>query len=116
MIDQRKEYLASRLRNLDSQSLIKVVDYDKPLCTDTYSYDEATGFICTFAVAVGVAELNIPDLTNNKVVELINDAGYTVGSPSGIPGNFYTTNRESDIRRLCEEILLERGEATGDSR
>jgi hypothetical protein len=48
-------------------------------------------------------------MTNDRAKELIEERwGKTMITTSGIPGEFYTTNREQDIKDLAKEILSQR--------
>jgi len=54
---------------------------------------------------LGIHELNIPDMTEEKLVGIIHNLGFSLNRMSGVPGNYYTVNRYEDLIRLCQEII-----------
>ena len=44
-------------------------------------------------------------MTNDRCRGILQDLGYDLNPMKGTPGEFYTTERERDIKALCREIL-----------
>lgn len=50
-------------------------------------------------------------MTNARCRDLIRAAGIDLNPMSGVPGTYYTIDREADLRRLVILILCERAES-----
>lgn len=60
------------------------------------------------AVGLGVPELNETNMSDKRCKELIDACQVDRNCMSGIQGEYYTTNREQDLKKLIVEILYER--------
>lgn len=114
--DQRYLSIKSRLEALPREALQKFLDYPNFVCYDEYNYDEANTSFCPVAIMLGVPEYiesNNLKATQALAVELIKELGakhpgFIFGTVKGEAGEFYTVNREQDLKRLCREILSAR--------
>lgn len=105
--DPRKTGLKNGLRQLTSEQIRTVLSWPFPMVLDTYNYDN--GCYCPLAVGVGIpARMEKP--THQKVFDELTKMGYSVYNTRGIKGDFYTCDREKDLRIAAEEVLIERGE------
>lgn len=84
---------------------------------DEYNYDEQGQHFCPLAVAFDLpAKLHVKDvtLTNALVrgeVQRVGEAampGFKISPTKGVPGTFYTTNREEDLLGLVRLVLKEK--------
>lgn len=107
MEDPRKIGLKNGLRQLTLKQLRRVKSYNKPMILDEFNYQD--GKFCPLAVALEL-DKTVFDPTNNKVFDLLIAAGYKIYNTRGIKGNFYTTDRERDLRQALDEVILEKQE------
>jgi hypothetical protein len=105
--DARYLYLKAELGQFDNCQLNRILD-NEHLCCDTYNFDENTGFYCPVAVALGIPDDPSIERTDRSVKARIRELGYSLKSTTKLPGVFYTSDREADIRNLVTEILWER--------
>lgn len=105
--DPRKIGLKSGLRQLTSEQLLRVLNYKGEMILDSYNYQD--GKFCPLAVALEL-DKKIVNPTHEKVFQLLTDMGYKVYNTRGIKGNFYTTDRLSDLMAAAQEVLQEKVE------
>lgn len=104
MEDPRKIGLKNGLRQLNTDQLQRIIDYDKPIVLDTYNYED--GKFCPLAIAVGLNNMSNP--THEKVFNALTNMGYKVYNTRGIAGEFYTNNRQHDLIEATKEVLSEK--------
>lgn len=102
--DPRKIGLKNGLRQLNTEQLKKVLNYQQEMVLDTYNYHE--GKFCPLAVGIGLETMQNP--THDKVEAELLKLGYKVNNTRGIEGEFYTTNRHADLIEAANEVLLEK--------
>jgi hypothetical protein len=111
MHDERFASIYSRLILLSDAQLQRIIDCDN-LCTDTYNYDDGEKSFCPIAVAFDIPRIlryNGVEPTQDLVLQMIREVkNFQFGTVKGIPGQFYTNDRVSDIKRLCQQIIDDR--------
>lgn len=105
MEDPRKTGLKNGLRQLSSDQIRRVLDYEGEMVLDTWNYED--GKFCPLAVAVGLNE-TMTDPTHDKVYNTLLEMGFKVYNTRGIKGDFYTTDRLTDLKTAALEVLEER--------
>jgi hypothetical protein len=103
-MDQRQEFLRNQLNKLTSLQIQRIIDSDG-VVFDTVNYDSETDRWCPIGVAFQIK--NKP-ISQEEAIRIIEQHGFDFKTVKGIPGNFYTTNREEDLKLLCQEIIDER--------
>lgn len=101
----RKEGLKNGLRQLTSEQIQRVLDYDGDMVLDTYNYQD--GKFCPLAIGLGL-DKTMQNPTHDKVFAHLTDMGYKVYNTKGIAGSFYTNNRLSDLKVAAQEVVQER--------
>lgn len=102
--DPRKTGLKNGLRQLTVEELRRVLDYPGEMLVDTYNYHD--GKFCPLGIALEL-DRKLADPTNEKVIKLLEILGYKIFNTRGIQGEFYTTDRQRDLRIAAEEVLQE---------
>lgn len=108
MSDLRRKIFKESLSQLTMVELMRLRGYSRPVCLDSYNYDEVNKTYCPLAVASGVDLLEEPNMTNQRCAELIESKGIKIYGMYGVPGAFYKTNRYEDMIEVVDEILNER--------
>lgn len=109
--DPRKTALKNGLRQLTLAQLLRVRDYPGPMCVDEWNY--ADGKFCPLAVAVGLDE-SVKEPTHETVYSILALMGFKINNTRGVPGEFYTVNREYDLRIALYEVIEEARHARTD--
>lgn len=104
--DARREGLLKGLRQLTSDQLYDVLDYEGELCLDDYNY--ADGKWCPLAVGVGLHKW-VKEPTHDKVYCILTMGGFSVYNTRGLKGDYYTTDRHTDLCEAVWDVLEERG-------
>ena len=103
--DARKTALKKGLRQLTLEQLERVACYPHPMALDKFNYLE--GKFCPLAVGLGLHEI-VREPTQEKVYAILALAGYTVNNTWEVEGNFYTTDRDRDLKIALSEVMLEK--------
>ena len=115
-MDKRYEDMRRRLSLLSSSQLYNILSANADeVCHDTFNYDIATQRYCPLAIALEIPK-RVKEARLIPSQELVSDmlkvyGGEAFGTVKGIEGNFYTVDREADLKSLCKEILDERSES-----
>lgn len=107
--DPRKTGLKNGLRQLTAEQLLRVIDWPHPMVLDTFNYED--GKFCPLAVAVGIPE-TMTNPSHDKVFDELTSRGYKVYNTRGIDGDFYTTDRLSDLLLATKEVLKEKHDSS----
>jgi hypothetical protein len=103
--DPRKTGLKNGLRQLTIEQLRRVLDYPHEIVLDTYNYCE--GKFCPLAIALELDKTMVQP-THDKVFQTLTTMGYRVYNTRGIEGDFYTSNRLTDLIEATKEVLQEK--------
>ncbi|MCC6425680.1 MAG: NUDIX hydrolase [Phycisphaerales bacterium] len=104
----RKTGLKNGLRQLTTAQLHRVLSWPHPMVTDTYNYDN--GCYCPLAIGAEIDKrANLRTATHDVVFCELQAMGFKVNNTRGIKGDFYTTERERDLKIALQEVILERG-------
>jgi len=104
MVDERYKVMKQRLSLLSKEELQRIVDNIDMLIFDTVNYDEKNHKFCPLAVAMQL-DKTISNPTDSLIKSEIGKRFDPINVIKGIPGNFYRTQRENDLKNLCKEIL-----------
>lgn len=107
MVDKRKQVFLDRLSSLPIEFVIRLRDNMQKVCFDTFNYDSTSRTFCPIAIALCLDE-TIPNPTDEAVAEEIQKFFNPVNVLKGVKGDFYTTNRRSDLLSVCDEIINEK--------
>lgn len=102
--DERYLLARQRLEKLTNQELQRIVNNVDRICWDTYNFDAENNKFCPIAIAMNLHKTvsNPTDkLINAKISERFNPPNIL----KGIPGEWYTNNRRSDLISLCRLII-----------
>jgi hypothetical protein len=110
LLDERYLSIRSRLCRLPSSALQKFLSYDRPVVYDDLNYRASDDAYCPISVMIGVEDIlkdkGIKPSQNSVLEELTKHEVF--GTIKGVSGEFYRQDRRSDIRWLCQQILMER--------
>ncbi len=105
--DDRKTGIMTGLRQLNLEQLRRVAEYPYPMCLDRFNYKD--GAYCPLAVGLGLPDI-VKEPTQEKVYAILALAGYSINNTWGRDGDFYTTDRERDLRTALWEVIHEKQE------
>lgn len=103
--DLRKEGLKNGLRQLTSEQLQRVLDYQDEMVLDEFNYQD--GKFCPLAIALEL-DKKFTNPTHNIIFDELSKMGYKVYNTRGVKGNFYTDKRKEDLIQATKEVLSER--------
>lgn len=103
--DPRKTGLKNGLRQLTIEQLERVISYPGEMVLNTYNYED--GKFCPLAVALELDKTMV-EPTHDKVFGELTARGYKVYNTRGIKGDFYKTDRRSDLLIAAQEVLREK--------
>lgn len=106
MNDLRYNILYTRLSMLNLDELKRVKNNIDNIVLDTYNYHD--GKYCILAVAKE-AEKYVKDPTQEKVVDFLSQWFNPVNAIKGVPGDFFSTDRKSDLLQVVNDLLQSRG-------
>lgn len=104
--DPRKTALKNGLRQLNYEQLLRVACFDGQMVTDKFNY--ADGKFCPLAIGIGMDRW-LKDPTHEKVYAILTLAGFKVNNTWQVEGEFFTDDRENDLRIALEEVMAEKG-------
>ncbi len=107
--DPRWLGLLAGLRQLNSEQIQRLLDWEGPIRLDDCNYRD--GQFCPLSIAVGLPVI-MREPSDAKVVQVLLLLGYDVYNTRGLEGKFYTTNRREDLMTAAREVLAERHAAT----
>jgi hypothetical protein len=103
--DPRKTGLKNGLRQLTISQLERVIQYPNEMVLDTFNYED--GKFCPLAVALEL-DKTIVNPTHEKIFDKLIELGYKVYNTRGISGQYYTTDRLTDLLQAAREVLEEK--------
>lgn len=104
--DPRKAGLKAGLRQLTSEQVRRVLDYEGEMVLDSLNYED--GKFCPLAIGLGLDKV-IRNPTHDRVYGVLVRLGYKIYNTRGIAGSFYQhPNRLIDLRVAAQEVLAER--------
>lgn len=106
-MDNRYTLAKERLSSLTTDEINRIIDNQDKTLWDTFNYNE--GKFCPIAIAMNLHNTLDNPTDENVKIEMAKRFNPT-NIFKGTKGEFYTTNRQEDIIRLCKEILQERGQ------
>lgn len=108
-MDKRFIAVRDRLRQLNLGELIRIreaIALDR-VCYDTFNYDSTTGKYCPLAIAKGF-HLD-GTIQTDEMVRLRLSAHFSpVNVLKGVPGHFYTEDRQGDLHFLVYDVIHEK--------
>jgi hypothetical protein len=109
MSDSRYVTIRQRYESLSDEELNLIVENinANKVCFDTLNYNEENHTYCPLAIALNLHN-TIENPTDEKIKEGISKRFNPVNIIKGVEGNFFTTDRKSDILNICGEILNSR--------
>jgi hypothetical protein len=102
-MDPRKEGLKKGLRQLTVVQLQRLLDYKGEMVLDDCNYKD--GKFCPLAIALGLDTIDNP--SDEKLVQIMEEMGFSIYNTRGLKGSFYTANRKEDLLQATKEVLFE---------
>lgn len=107
--DKRYRTLWSRLNELTNSELRRLMHgiRDRRICYDTWNYNSENNSYCPLSYAIGLADYFV-NPSDELIKRILSNRFNPVNVIKGIEGNYFTNNREEDLRNIVAEILVAR--------